>query len=438
MIKEKDSLVLLVGRPNVGKSTIFNKILGGSHAVSSRNAGTTLDLNIKKINHNSKWFLVSDSGGFNISPNGGLEKKIREKVFAYAKKARLILLVVDYKAGLIPEDREIYLKFLKINPSVMLIINKVDSLKNENDAYAVFSRLGIKKQIAVSAENGTGINELLDIVSNEFFPSPSRADFKEEKNINISIVGKSNSGKSTYVNTILKEDLIFVSDKPGTTRDSIDTYIKYRGYGITLTDTAGIRKKSRLDESSEGFQRQSLNQIKKGDVIIIFIDISQGITHEDLSLIKMVMIEKKPFIIAFTKWDKRPEAAEAKRLEKEIKWGLKEFGDYPRIFISSKTNKNLYKLLDKSVELYNSKFIKVKTKEINKFIADYKNDEKWGRLFKFITYGVQKEGENIPTFIFFLNNKRKIIGTPDIKRLRGAIKEYFSIKSGVEVLVEYK
>lgn len=443
---------MLVGRPNVGKSSIFNKLLGETNARASKIAGTTLDLNMRKISHYNADFLISDSGGFNISPSNELEKKIRDKVFIYAKSAKVMLLTVDFKAGLIPEDKEIFRKFLKINSSIVLVINKVDSLRDNDDAYALFSSLGIKTMIAVSAENSSGIDDLLDIIAKELKieivvpkKEPNKTELKEgqttdirENDVKIAIIGKPNSGKSTYINTILKEDLLFVDDKPGTTRDSTDTYLKYKGYSLTLIDTAGIRKKSRLDINSEEYQRQSLNQIRRADTVVIFIDIITGITHEDLALLKLVVLEKKPYIVAFTKWDKKTDDIGISELRKDIIHDLKEFGDSPWMYISSVGEKNLYKLLDKSIELYNSKYIRIKTKDINKFLLDLKADDKKGRFFKFLAYGVQKDEANIPTFIFFTGNRRKIFRMEDIKRLRAEVKDYFSIKSSVEVLMEYK
>ncbi len=453
MIKNNDSLVILVGRPNVGKSTIFNKILGGSHALTSKIAGTTLDLNIKPASYNEVNFFVSDSGGFNLyssnetpSPLRSLEKKVRERVFNYAKKAKVILFVVDFKNGMIPEDKEIYLHLIKnITPppggkggAVILVINKVDSLKNIEHAYAEFSSLGIKKAIAISAENGFGIDDLLEQIAKEIKGSnKSPRDFYES-GLKIAIVGRPGSGKSTFINSIIREDLLFTDEKPGTTRDSIDTYLKYKNRIITIIDTAGIRKKSKLDIYSEGFQKQSLNQIKRADVIIVFIDITAGITHDDLSLLKMINLEKKPFIVAFTKWDLRNENIQVSELKKDIKLRLKEFSETPFIFISSKTNKNLNRLIDLSVEINDAKKVKIKTKDVNKFIIDSKSSEKRGRLFKYIAYGAQKAGENIPTFIFFTNNKGKIFGMEDIKHLRSTIRDYFEIKTNVEVLIEYK
>lgn len=446
MLKNNDFFVLLIGRPNVGKSTIFNKILGGATALSSKIAGTTLDLNIKRVSFGGVDFLISDSGGFNVSPANETEKKIKEKVFEYSKKAAIVLFVVDFKSGFIPEDREIFLRLIKNESNIVLIINKVDSPKDTQNAIAEFSGMGIKKIVAASAESGTGIDDIIEEITNEInLKKPAKPLKKnEETGFKIAIIGRPNSGKSTYINSILKEDLLFTDQKPGTTRDSIDTYIRYKGHDITLIDTAGIRKKSRLDVNSSAFQKQSMEQIKRADVVIVFIDVNSEISHEDLSLLKKVTLDKKPFIIAFTKWDlkledKNSEDADAGvNLKKELKFRLKEFHETPFVYISSKINKNLYKILDSAIEIYHSKETKIKKKDLNKFIEEAKTDNNAGRLFKYITYGVQKEGEEIPTFILFTGNKGKIFTMADIKSLRNSLKERFGIKSNVEVIIEYK
>ena len=442
MIKNNDFFVILIGRPNVGKSTIFNKILGGASALSSKIAGTTLDLNIKRVSFEGLDFLISDSGGFNVSPANETEKKIKEKVFEYSKKAGIVLFVVDFKSGFIPEDREIFLRLIKNQSNIILVINKVDSPRDVQSAIAEFSGLGIKKIVAASAETGMGIDDIIEKIIDEInLKKPTKPVKKnEETGFKIAIIGRPNSGKSTYINSILKEDLLFTDQKPGTTRDSIDTYIQYKGYPITLVDTAGIRKKSRLDVNSAAFQKQSIEQIKRADVIIIFIDVNSEISHEDLSLLKRVTLDKKPFIIAFTKWDLKDKDAEDAgiNLKKEIQFKLKEFHETPFVYISSKINKNLYKILDLSIEINSSKRTKIKKKDLNRFIEEAKTDNKSGRLYKYITYGVQKEGEEIPTFILFTGNKGKIFTMVDIKFLRNSLKEKFGIKSNVEVIIEYK
>lgn len=443
MIKKGDFLIMLIGRPNVGKSTIFNKIIGKASALSSKVSGTTLDINIKKVSYEGVEFLISDSGGFNISPANDTERKIREKVFYYSKKASLILFTVDYKCGFIPEDREIFTRLRKTGAEIMLVINKADSPSDRNNAAGEFSMLGIEKNAVVSAESGTGIDEMLEQAVNLInIKKPVKPSVKiNPKSFSIAIIGRPNSGKSTFINTILKEELLFTDENPGTTRDSIDTYVKYRGYDITLIDTAGIRKKSRLDANSQAFQEQSLRQMKRADVAVIFIDINAGIKHEDLSILKKTSEEKKPFLIAFTKWDLKDKTEDGfgtSAVSKELKYSLKEFSETSFVFISSKINKNLSRLLDLTIEINDSSRIKLKTKDINKFLEEAKTDGRTGRLFRNISYGVQKEGEHIPTFILFTGNKGKIFDMADIKFLRASFREKFGIKSNVEILIEYK
>ncbi len=440
MIKKNDFFVILIGRPNVGKSTIFNKILGRTSALSSKIAGTTLDLNIKDVSYGEADFLISDSGGFNISPATEIERKIKKKALEYSKKAGVVLFVVDYKSGFVPEDKAIYLNLIKNEANIILIINKVDSLKDMGNALAEFSNLGIKENILISAERGIGIDEVLEGVAREMHLKKPVKPIKnyERDAFKVAIIGRPNSGKSTYINSVLMEDLLFVDAKPHTTRDSIDTCVKYKGYSITLIDTAGIRKKSRLDVNTAAFQKQSMSQIKRADVTIVFIDVNGEITRDDLSLLKRVVLEKKTLMIAFTKWDLKDKSGGITEFRKDILFELKEFSGIPFIFISSKVNKNLYKLLDLSIEINDTKKMKIRTKDFNGFIEEAKSDSKNSRIYKHINYGVQKEGEDIPTFLLFTGNKGKTFGMADIKFLRNSIKEKFKIKSNVEVIIEYK
>ena len=438
-------MTMLIGRPNVGKSTIFNKLIGAKTAHTSDIAGTTVDVNTKEVSYMNTDFLLADSGGFNLHPANELEKQIIHMVFKYAEKVDLFLLVVDYKAGLIPEDIEIYRNFIKYGVNIFLLINKVDSIKNIENALSEFGKIGIKNKFALSAENSIGIDDVLESIVEEF--KSSNLKCKKDKNVDetikIAIVGKPNSGKSTYINTVLKDNLIQTGAQPGTTRDSIDSVFNYKCKKIILIDTAGIRKKSKLDFNSANFQKQTISSIERADIVCVFIDIQHGLTHDDLSLLKLVTVEKKQFLIAFTKWDiikLDSESNTIQDIKNEIELNLKEFADSHYIFISSKENKNIYKIIDICIEIYGSRNIKIKTSDINEFISVQKNNLLKGNIFKHIAYGVQKNTDEIfmPTFIFFTDNKGKIFSMKDIKFIRNTIKTYFKIKSNVEVLIEYK
>lgn len=439
-------MTMLIGRPNVGKSSIFNKLIGFKTAHTSDIAGTTIDVNTKEILYMETVFLLADSGGFNLKPANEIEKQIKNMVFKYAEKVDLFLLTVDYKTGLVPEDIDIYRNFIKYGAKIFLLINKVDSIKNIDNALSEFSKIGIENKFTLSAENSIGIDEILESIIQEI--KSSNIKFKKNKNpeetIKIAIVGKPNSGKSTYVNTVLKDNLIQTDDKPGTTRDSIDSVFNYKGKKIILIDTAGIRKKSKLDFNSVNFQKQTISSIQRADIVCVFIDIQNGLTHDDLSLLKLVTVEKKQFLIAFTKWDVvikiGSEADKIQDIKNEIELNLKEFADSHYLFISSKENKNIYKIIDICIEIYGSKNTKIKTSEINEFVSIQKNTLLKGNIFKHIAYGVQKNTDEIfmPTFIFFTDNKGKIFSMKDIKFIRNSIKTYFNIKSNVEVLIEYK
>ncbi len=439
-------MTMLIGRPNVGKSSIFNKLIGAKTAHTSDIAGTTIDVNTKEILYMETGFLLADSGGFNLKPANEIEKQIKNMVFKYAEKVDLFLLTVDYKTGLVPEDIEIYRNFIKYGAKIFLLINKVDSIKNIDNALSEFGKIGIKNKFTLSAENSIGIDEILESTVKEI--KSSNIKFKKNKDpegtIKIAIVGKPNSGKSTYINTVLKDNLIQIGDKPGTTRDSIDSVFNYKSKKIILIDTAGIRKKSKLDFNSANFQKQTISSIERADIVCVFIDIQNGLTHDDLSLLKLVTVGKKQFLIAFTKWDIIKIDSEANKIQdikNEIELNLKEFADSYYLFISSNENKNIYKIIDICIEIYSSKNVKIKTPEINEFISIQKNNlQKVSNIFKHIAYGVQKNTDEIfmPTFIFFTDNKGKIFSMKDIKFIRNTIKTYFKIKSNVEVLIEYK
>ena len=422
-------IVAIVGRPNVGKSTFVNRLLGARHSIVDDQAGVTRDRIYFDVEWMDKEFTVIDTGG--IIP--GDEDEIMVNIFTQAKvaceEADKIIFLVDGKEGINPIDYDIANVLRKSGKEVFLAVNKLDEPNkfiNTTDFYA----LAIGEPIAVSALHGSGgIGDLLEAVTKDF-------DYIEEEikseNIRIAIVGKPNVGKSSIVNALLNKQRVIGSDISGTTRDAIDSKVKYEGEEFILVDTAGIRKKSKVDWGIEKFAvDRSIRAIRNCDVAILVVDAKEGITDQDKKIAGTIIDAGKAMVLAINKWDliEDKQSSTINKFEKEIEKEMPFLSYVPKVFISAKTKQRLVNLYKLSKEVYSESSKRVSTSILNKVIMDAismnpPSSIRGKRLKLFYTTQVKT---NPPTFILFINNE-DLLKDNYTKYLENKLREAFGFK----------
>jgi len=377
--------VIIMGRANVGKSTLFNRLLEKPKAITSEIAGTTRDFLIGQIYWQGINFELMDTGGIEtiipkkklkkISPQFNIEYSldIIKKTQAALKQADLILLLVDIQTGLLPADKELTLALKKLNKEIILVANKTDSLNLQAQG-AEFFKLALGEPIYVSALNGAGTGDLLDAVVNKLKKikkSKKAKKFEIKKALKFSIIGKPNVGKSSLLNALLGEERVIVSPIPFTTREAIDTYLEYQDQNIILIDTAGIRKQAHIGPGLEKISvRKSLANAKQSDICFLVLDISQPITVQDNKLSKILLDARVGIIIIANKWDLIPEK-EMKTQDKFKKYIYRNFPYLtwaPVIFVSALTHQNVHKVLDLALQVYQARQTKISNSALSKFL----------------------------------------------------------------------
>ncbi len=401
-------VVAIVGRPNVGKSTLFNRLIGKRDAIVDDISGVTRDRNYGESEWNGKKFRLIDTGGYVPESSDLFETAIREQVEAAINESDSILFLVDFKSGINPIDKIILGLLRQSQKDFFVVINKVDNEKQKN-LISEFYELGVSDIYDISALSGRRIGDLLDRVTNNF----SSVEIKEEKRLKIAIVGRPNVGKSSLTNALLGEARCIVTDIPGTTRDSIDSILKYYGEEIILIDTAGLRKKSKVQQSIEFFSNiRSYRAIGECDVAIVLIDAQQGFENQDQKIIDEVIRWRKGLIIAVNKWDLiEKDHNTAVKFEKAIraKLGTADFAQL--IFISALTKQRIFKLIELSKSVQAERLKRIPTSELNEFMLSEidKNPPpatKTGKevKIKYVTMG----GQHYPVFIFFTNYPKQV------------------------------
>lgn len=377
--------VIIMGRSNVGKSSLFNRLLEKRKALISKTAGTTRDFNIGQVYWQGINFELIDTGGIEtITPGKKLKKlspdlnldfalDIIKKTQAALKKADLILFVVDIQDGLMPQDKELLLDLKKLNKKIVFAANKTDSLKLEKNA-AEFYKLGLGQPTFVSALNGLGTGDLLDEIVSQLkkIKKSRKAEKFEIKNpIRITIMGKPNVGKSSLLNAIMGEDRVIVSPKPFTTREAIDTYFEYNKQNYILVDTAGIRKQAKINKGLEKTSvRSSLANAKNSDICLLVLDISQPITVQDNKLSKVLIDAKNSLIIIANKWDLiKDEDINAQKKFQQYIYKMFPYLDWaPILFTAALSGKNVHRVLALAEEISKLRKIEISENALNRFL----------------------------------------------------------------------
>jgi len=359
--------VVIVGFPNVGKSTLFNRLLGEKKAIVHSSPGMTRDMNSSVCTMKDKKFNLIDTGGFFDSKTDPITAQVKLKAWEASKQADVLIFMLDARKGILPSEQELYISLKKLNKPIILVVNKIDSLIMERENLGEFFSLGEPLIIPISAEHKRNIEKLEKAI---YRAIPRKLYEEEIKPLKIAIVGRINVGKSSLVNLIIGEDKLIVSDTPGTTRDSIDTLILRNGRPFCLVDTAGIRKLSRTKDKKEkaGIIAAKKN-IKKADVVCLLMDSTEFPTRQDAAIAHLAYDSGKPLMLVLNKWDLIPSKEKVYEEFKERAYKKLEFVSYaPLVFISSLTGKRAIKILDCAAEIYENARKRIPTPHLNRFL----------------------------------------------------------------------
>ncbi|MDI3476586.1 MAG: GTPase [Thermoanaerobacterium sp.] len=430
-------MVGIVGRPNVGKSTLFNKITGQRISIVEDKPGVTRD----RIYFETEWlgrkFILVDTGGLEPDSEDEFFSKIRMQVEAALKTVDLILFVIDAKDGLSPVDEDIANMLRKSRKKVILVLNKVDNFKEMPISYYDSMRLGFGEPIAISASNGLGIGDLLDEVIKNI---PEHIDDYDEETIKICFIGKPNVGKSSLVNKILGEERAIVSDIPGTTRDALDTYFEKDDKKYVIIDTAGMRKKGRIEDKIERYSvLRALSAIDRSDICILVIDATEGPTEQDTKIAGYAFEQNKAIIIAVNKWDLiEKDNNTVNEYLKAIKEKFSFMSFASTIFISAKTGQRLNKLFEEINSVWEEYNKRISTGLLNNVISEAllinPPPAEKGRLLKI--YYVTQFGIKPPSFAVFVNDP-EIMHFSYVRFLENTIRDNFGFQ-GVPLKIEVR
>lgn len=400
------NLVAIVGRPNVGKSTLFNRLTQTRRAIVNEEAGTTRDRQYGKVDWNGQEFSLVDTGGWIVNSDDIFEEEIRKQVKIAIEEADLILFVVDVMSGVTDLDEQVAQILRQNKKPVILVSNKVDS--NEMQYYsAEFYKLGLGDPYNISSISGSGTGDLLDQILSML---PKKVEEEDNEDLpHIAVVGRPNAGKSSIINAFIGEDRYIVTDIAGTTRDSTNTRFNKFGYDFILVDTAGIRKKGKVTEDLEYFSViRSIRSIENSDVCILMIDATRGIEAQDMNIVQLIQRNKKGLVVCINKWDlvKEKDSKSTLTVEKAVRNRLAPFDDFPIVFTSALTKQRLLKVLEAAQEVYQNKKRKISTSKLNEFflplIENYPPPAIKGKYIK-IKYVMQLPDTQVPSFVFYAN-----------------------------------
>ena len=400
------NLVAIVGRPNVGKSTLFNRLTQTRHAIVSEEAGTTRDRQYGKCEWGNKEFSVVDTGGWVVNSDDIFEEEIRKQVMIAIEECDVILFMVDILTGVTDLDTQVADILRRAKVPTVLCCNKTDSNELRYNS-AEFYSLGLGDPICISASTGSGTGDLLDIIISKF--TKQMSDIIEEDIPRIAVVGRPNVGKSSIINAFLNDERNVVTDLAGTTRDSIYTKYDKFGFDFYLVDTAGIRKKNKVNEDLEYYSvMRSIRAIENSDVCILMIDATRGIEGQDLNIFQVIQKNQKGLVIVVNKWDlvedKSKEAV--KYFEDTIRNRLAPFVDFKIIFASALTKQRIFKVLEEAKNTYKSRTNRVTTHKLNEvmlpIIEATPPPSIKGKYIK-IKYCMQLPSTYVPSFVFYAN-----------------------------------
>jgi len=359
------TIVAIVGRPNVGKSTFFNRLIQRREAIVDAVSGVTRDRHYGKTDWNGREFTVIDTGGYVIGSDDVFEAEIDKQVELAIDEADAIIFMVDVENGITGMDEEVASLLRKVKKPVFLTINKVDNNKRAQDAVE-FYNLGLGDFFMIAATNGSGTGDLLDAVVEAL---PEKEEEEENELPRFAVVGRPNAGKSSFINALIGEDRYIVTDIAGTTRDSIDTKYNRFGFEFNLVDTAGIRRKAKVKEDLEFYSvMRSVRAIEHADVCLVVVDATRGFDGQVQNIFWLAERNRKGVVILVNKWDLiEKDTKTMKAFEKQIRQEIEPFTDVPIVFISVLNKQRIFKAIETAVQVYENKTRRLKTSELNDF-----------------------------------------------------------------------
>ena len=400
-------LVAIVGRPNVGKSTLFNRLTKSRRAIVSEEAGTTRDRQYGKCEWNGKEFSVVDTGGWVVNSDDVFEEQIRKQVLVATEEADLVLFLVDVQNGVTDWDEDVAVILRRSKLPVILVANKVDNNSQLYDSYE-FYKLGLGDPMCISSATGSGTGDLLDLVLERLSNVKDESDV-EEGIPRFAVVGRPNAGKSSIINAFIGEDRHIVTEIAGTTRDSIYTRYDKFGFDFYLVDTAGIRRKNKVTEDLEFYSvMRSIRAIENSDVCILMIDATRGIESQDMNIFQLIQKNNKSLVVVVNKWDLVEDKSQVviKTFENAIRERMAPFTDFPIIFASALTKQRIFKVLETAKEVYLNRKLKIGTTKLNEvmlpLIEATPPPSIKGKYIK-IKYCSQLPNTQIPSFVFYAN-----------------------------------
>ena len=400
------NLVAIVGRPNVGKSTLFNRLTKTRQAIVNEQAGTTRDRQYGKSEWLGREFSVVDTGGWVVNSDDVFEEEIRKQVLLAVDEADVILFVVDVVNGVTDLDMEVAAILRRTKKPVIMVANKTDNNDLQYNA-AEFYSLGLDDPYCISALSGFGTGDLMDLIVSKF--NKEGEELLDEDIPRFAVVGRPNAGKSSIVNAFIGEDRNIVTEIAGTTRDSIYTRYEKFGFDFYLVDTAGIRKKNKVTEDLEYYSViRSIRSIENSDVCILKIDATRGIEGQDLNIFSLIQRNQKGLVVVVNKWDlvENKDAKVMKSYEEAIRSRFAPFVDFPIIFASAMTKQRIFKVLEMAKEVYHARTTRIPTARLNEemlpLIEAYPPPSTKGKYIK-IKYCTQLPNTQVPSFVFFAN-----------------------------------
>ncbi len=398
------NIVAIVGRPNVGKSTLFNRLTASRTAIVDQTSGVTRDRQYGKSDWNGKRFSIIDTGGYVMGGEDEFEEEIRKQVQLAVEEADVILFLVDAREGLTPMDEDVAAMLRKCTKRVILVANKVDNSK-EMEGLPEFYALGLGDPYPIAGISGSGTGDLLDALVEDFNEGEEDTNTELPR---IAVVGRPNVGKSSFINLITGQNRNIVTPIAGTTRDSIYTRYNMFGFDFNLVDTAGLRKKSKVSENLEFYSvMRSVRAIENSDVCILMIDASQGLEQQDLNIFSLIQRNNKGIVVVVNKWDLiEKDNHTHKQFEDLIISRISPFEDVPIIFTSVINKQRVYKVLETAKQVYESRSRRIPTSELNERLLPIVKEQnpppavkgKWIKI-KYIT----QLPTPYPQFVFFCN-----------------------------------